>query len=58
MRLSDLKIYRWLMGGRWYFYKLGVDTPNINLFTAWLRESPNEIDMNFCTLLHIENYKG
>jgi len=56
MDFSDFKVYRWWIGGKWYFYKLGIDTPNICLFTAWLQVPPNRIDENFCTLLDTEDY--
>lgn len=54
--MNDFKLYRWWKGGRWYFYKLGKDTPWINLFSLWTQISPKYIDMNFCTLLLIKDY--
>ena len=54
--MNGLKIYRKIKGGRWYLYKFGKDTPPINLFTEWTQDPPEVMDMNFCTLLHVEDY--
>ena len=56
--MSDFKLIRWLLGGTWYFYKMGRDTPNIGMFSAWLRDPPSKIDMDFCRLLSKEKYEN
>lgn len=56
--LSDFRLYRWFVGGRWYFYKLGKDTPDINMFSLWTKESPRYIDPKVMTLLYMEDRKA
>lgn len=56
--LADLvmctKLARWIAGGTWYYYKLGRDTPNIRMFTAWIRDTPDKL--TDVTLLEKEVY--
>ena len=57
MKKSDFKLYRWWTGGKWFRYKLGRDTPPINLFTAWTQDSPDVMDMKRVTLIDEEDYR-
>jgi len=43
------------MDNRWYLYKLGKDTPDINMFTLWTKENPKYIDHNIMRLLYMED---
>jgi hypothetical protein len=54
--LTEFKLYRWLMRGNWYYYKFGNESLNIKLCCGWLRDPPEKLDMDFCTLLSQENY--
>lgn len=55
--MENFSWFRRLKGGKWYFYKLGKDTPPINMFCIWSQESPEHWDMKFCTLLDVETYR-
>lgn len=51
--IEDLKIYRWIKGGKWYYYKFGRDTPCIRLFAFWERFP---LSIGNVTLLAAEDY--
>ena len=52
----ETALFRRIIGGTWYFYKLGIDTPAIRLFSKWMLTPPRKIDMSVCVLLEKETY--
>ena len=52
--LRYIKLYRRLRRGKWYYYKLGRDTPWIKLFTHWTKRP--YIDTSDVVLLETEDY--
>lgn len=57
--LKNFRWYRRLCGGDWYYYKLGKDTPNIELFATWVKGiSPEKIDRDLATVIGEEHYVG
>ncbi len=51
-----MKLIRYIKGGDWYYYKLGHDTPNIRVFTVWLRDPSDKLDIKIIRLLKEEHH--
>jgi len=51
-----MRLIRCIKGGNWYYYKLGHDTPNIRMFSAWLRDPPDSLDLKIVILLKEEHH--
>ena len=52
----ETRLFRRIIGGTWYFYKLAIDTPDINLFSKWMLTPPEKINMSTCVLLGKEEH--
>ena len=53
--LTDKTWYRKIFGGTWWFIKIGKDTPNIGMFSAWTK-IPQESWSGYTRILDTKIY--